>query len=206
MDGMAVIQRLQLSGTITTHPMFSGVGYFIDGAMFGIDFEGLFYVKANGLLKQQCKQAGWRPYIYRKNQTIVTHYYALPDDYINNSERLVSLIDRVVEAAKHDFQSRLELKLRPTKLRDLPNMRLSTEILLKQIGIATVDELREIGTAQAYVWIRDRLKLDVSERLLFRLEGALIQRHWMCLGKAKQQTLRERVLMLSLPKQSKNQR
>ena len=77
----------------------------------------------------------------------MTNYYALPDDYINNPERLGSLIDRVVEAAKHDFQSRLEQKVRPTKLRNLPNMRLSTEILLKQIGIATVDELREIGTA-----------------------------------------------------------
>ena len=55
------------------------------------------------------------------------------------------------------------------------------------------------------MWIRDRLKLDVSERLLFRLEGALIQQYWMCLGEAKQQTLRERVLMLSQPKQSENQ-
>jgi DNA transformation protein len=202
MDGMAVIQRVQLSGEITTHPMFSGVGYFIDGAMFGIDFDGLFYVKANGLLKQQCKQAGWRPYIYRKNQKIVTNYYALPDDCINNSERLVSLIDRVVEAAKHDFQSRLEQKVRPTKLRDLPNMRLSTEILLKQIEITSVEELREVGAAQAYVWIRDRLTLDVSERLLFRLEGALVQRHWMCLGETKQQTLIDRVLMLSLSPRS----
>ncbi|MCG9628386.1 TfoX/Sxy family protein [Vibrio mediterranei] len=48
MDGMSVIQRVQLSGTITTQPMFSGVGYFIDGAMFGIDFDGLFYVKGKG--------------------------------------------------------------------------------------------------------------------------------------------------------------
>jgi DNA transformation protein len=202
MDGMAVIQRVQLSGAITTHPMFSGVGYFIDGAMFGIDFDGLFYVKANGPLKQQCKQAGWRPYIYRKNQKIVTNYYALPDDYINNSERLVLLIDRVVEAAKHDFQSRLEQKVRPTKLRDLPNMRLSTEVLLKRVGITSVEELREVGAAQAYVWIRDRLTLDVSERLLFRLEGALVQRHWMCLGETKQQTLIDRVLMLSLSPRS----
>ncbi|MCG9660801.1 MULTISPECIES: TfoX/Sxy family protein [Vibrio] len=42
---MPVIQRVHLSGTITTHPMFSGVRYFIAGAMFGIDFDGLFYVK-----------------------------------------------------------------------------------------------------------------------------------------------------------------
>lgn len=197
MDGMAVIQNVQLSGTVSTHPMFSGVGYFIDGAMFGIDFDGLFYVKANGTLKQQFRQAGWRPYVYRKNQTIVTNYYALPDDYINNSERLDSLIGCVVEGAKQDYQLRLEQKVRPTKLRDLPNMRLSTEVLLKRIGIATIEELGEIGAAQAYVWIRDRLKLDVSERLLFRLEGALVQRHWMCLGEAKQQALRERVFMLS---------
>ncbi|MCG9657934.1 TfoX/Sxy family DNA transformation protein [Vibrio mediterranei] len=202
MDGMAVIQRVQLSGTITTQPMFSGVGYFIDGAMFGIDFDGLFYVKANGPLKQQCKQAGWQSYVYRNNQTIVTNYYALPEEYLHCPERLRSLITQVVAFAKFGVQSRLEKKERPTNLKDLPNMRQSTEVLLKRIGITSVEELREVGAAQAYVWIRDRLTLDVSERLLFRLEGALVQRHWMCLGETKQQTLIDRVLMLSLSPRS----
>ncbi|MEZ9439593.1 MULTISPECIES: TfoX/Sxy family protein [Vibrio] len=115
MDGMSVIQRVQLSGTITTQPMFSGVGYFIDGAMFGIDFDGLFYVKANGALIQQCKQAGWLPYVCRNNQTIVTNYYALPEEYLYCPERLHSLITQVVAFAKFGIQSRLEKKERPNK-------------------------------------------------------------------------------------------
>ncbi|MCG9660802.1 TfoX/Sxy family DNA transformation protein [Vibrio mediterranei] len=121
--------------------------------------------------------AGWRPYNYRANQGAVTNHYTSPDDYINNLERLGSLIGHVVEATKHDFQSRLEQKVRPIKLRDLPNMRLSNEVLLKRVGIAKLEELKEIATAQAYVWIHDRLKLGVFERLLFHLEGALIQQH-----------------------------
>ncbi|MCY9855699.1 TfoX/Sxy family protein [Vibrio mediterranei] len=132
----------------------------------------------------------------------MTNYYALPEEYLHCPERLHSLITRVVAFAKFGVQSRLEKKERPTNLKDLPNMRQSTEVLLKRIGITSVEELREVGAAQAYVWIRDRLTLDVSERLLFRLEGALVQRHWMCLGEMKQQTLIDRVLMLSLSPRS----
>ncbi|NOH31693.1 TfoX/Sxy family DNA transformation protein [Vibrio mediterranei] len=197
MDGMTVIKKVQLSGAIKTHPMFSGVGYFLDDAMFGIDFDGVFYVKANGVLIKQYKKEGWRPYVYRKPNEVVTNYYEIPEEYLSNQEYLGSLLESVISEAKHDLQLRLERKACQTKLRELPNMRLSTEVLLKQIDIVTVEEFREVGAAQVYVWIRDRLKLDVSERLLFRLEGALVKQHWMCLGKAKEQLLREQVLILS---------
>ena len=69
------------------------------------------------------------------------------------------------------------------KLIELRNLGASTVNILNSIGIRTEQELRALGSVQAYRRIRQR-GVHVSRALLYAMEGALLDLPWQSLDPA----------------------
>lgn len=64
-----------------------------------------------------------------------------------------------------------------SELLQLKNLGMATVNILQAIGINNYDELREIGSVEAYRRIKAR-DINVSKVMLYALEGALMDVHW----------------------------
>jgi DNA transformation protein len=93
--------------------------------------------------------------------------------------------------AKQDKLSAESKKKR--RLKDLPNMRLATERMLKKAGIQTVEQLQDVGASQAYNAIKQSQELDPKPELLWALEGAIRGEHWSLISHERREQLLERV-------------
>ncbi len=67
---------------------------------------------------------------------------------------------------------------KPSRIKDLPNLRLGTERMLKKAGITTVSELKEVGAVNAFKAMQDTQETKLNLELLWALEGALNGTHW----------------------------
>ncbi|WP_347330899.1 TfoX/Sxy family protein [Marinimicrobium locisalis] len=64
-----------------------------------------------------------------------------------------------------------------SELLQLKNLGMATVNILHAIGINNYNELREIGSVEAYRRIKAR-DINVSKVMLYALEGALMNVHW----------------------------
>ena len=64
-----------------------------------------------------------------------------------------------------------------TDLIELKNLGKTSVQWLNAVGIRTLEQLREVGSVNAYCKVRGR-GFKVSKVLLYALEGALIGAHW----------------------------
>ncbi len=64
-----------------------------------------------------------------------------------------------------------------SELLQLKNLGMATVNILHAIGINNYNELREIGSVEAYRRIKAR-DINVSKVMLYALEGALMDVHW----------------------------
>lgn len=65
---------------------------------------------------------------------------------------------------------------------DLPNLGSKSKQMLEQAGIHSRSELRQLGAARAY-WQVKNCHSKASLNLLWALEGALTERHWLDVAK-----------------------
>jgi DNA transformation protein len=64
---------------------------------------------------------------------------------------------------------------------DLPNFGPKSQKMLERAGINSVEQLRKLGAVRAYVQVKSVAK--VSLNLLWAMEGALTDRHWLEVAK-----------------------
>ena len=64
-----------------------------------------------------------------------------------------------------------------TALKEQKNLGAASVNILQSIGIQTLEDLRQIGSVNAYLKIKAR-GIKVSKVMLYALEGALLDIHW----------------------------
>ncbi len=64
-----------------------------------------------------------------------------------------------------------------SELLQLKNLGMASVNILHAIGVNTYEDLKAIGSVEAYCRIKGR-GINVSKVMLYALEGALINRHW----------------------------
>ena len=164
-------------GQIKSRSMFGGFGIFADDTMFALVVNDKLHIRADDKLANQFQTEGLSPYVYKKRGfPVVTKYFALTDDIASCEERALSLAYRSLEVAKKEKTS--QAKARPTRLKDLPNLRLATERMLKKAGIDSVENLEQAGSVKAFKAIQATHSAEVSIELLWALEGAIKGKHW----------------------------
>lgn len=184
-DSMRLFEHL---GKIKSRSMFGGFGIFADETMFALVVNDRLHVRADQQLTQQFKALALEPYVYKKRGfPVVTKYFALTDDLSSNTEQILELAQQALAAAKEE--KKIQSKAKPNRLKDLPNLRLATERMLKKAGIDDVESLEEAGAVNAYKAIQSSHSAEVSVELLWALEGAIRGTHWSVIPQDRRQEL-----------------
>ncbi|CAM2738339.1 TfoX/Sxy family DNA transformation protein [Vibrio mytili] len=188
-DSMKLFEAL---GTIKSRSMFGGFGLFADETMFALVVNNQLHIRADQQSCSQFEKQGLKPYVYKKRGfPVVTKYYAISSDLWESRERLLDVAQQSLKCAKLEKVEQANTK--PTRLKDLPNLRLATERMLKKAGIESVEQLEEEGALNAYKAIQDTHSTSVSIELLWALEGAINGTHWSVVPQTRRDELKSQL-------------
>ncbi len=184
-DSMRLFEQL---GHIKSRSMFGGFGIFADDTMFALVVNDKLHVRADAALAKQFRSQGLEPYVYKKRGfPVVTKYFALCDDWAADANKTLKIANVALKAANQEKQCQSQAK--PNRLKDLPNLRLATERMLKKAGIDSVENLEQVGAVHAFKAIQTTHSSDVNIELLWALEGAIKGTHWSVIPQSRRQEL-----------------
>ncbi|CAH0533048.1 DNA transformation protein TfoX1 [Vibrio stylophorae] len=179
-------------GAIKCRSMFGGFGIFSGDVMFALVVNDKLHFRADSLSQPRYEQLGMTPYIYTKRGfPVITKYFAIVDTWWNTPNQIFVEGEQAYLTAKKDQETKRNQ--RPSRLKDLPNLRLGTERMLKKVGIDSVDKLYEMGSIEAYKAIEAHQDSPLNIELLWALEGAILGKHWSVLSLEHRQALKEAV-------------
>lgn len=179
-------------GRFNKRSMFGGVGLFTDDAMFSLVTEGRLYVRGGGEVDNTFEKLGCERFKHVKKTTIATvNYFDVSDLFEKNSALLMEIIQETME------NSRLEREFKKSKenrrLRDLPNMQLTLERMVKKAGVPDVSSFFEIGAVDVFKKVNTTYGGDVDVKLLWKFAGAESGVHWTLLQEPMKKALLQQV-------------
>lgn len=164
-------------GEVKSRSMFGGFGIFCNDVMFALIVEDKLHLRASNQNECEFKALDMKPYCYTKRGfPVVTKYYEVPVTWWQDKALLLQQGKKAFEIAQAENNAKKAAE--PSRIKDLPNLRLSTERLLKRAGIDSVEELQNQGALAAFKALRATHGKSVSIDLLWSLEGALTNTHW----------------------------
>lgn len=166
-----VIEHFNELGELTSRSMFGGYGICKDNVMFGLVSEDKFYLRANKQLESIFISNGMSQFIYSKRGIpVLMRYYHVHEFLWKNEENLKRFVSYALSSAITDMMEKKGQEI--TRLKDLPNLNIAIERLLRQIGICNRDDLINLGAFNTYIKLRE-FKRDVKIDMLFYLSGAI---------------------------------
>lgn len=177
-------------GKIKSRSMFGGFGVFCDDAMFALVVNNSLHLRAGKESEIEFIKMGMTPYTYTKrNFPVNTKYYVIPDFWWEQPNVLMNYAKQALLIASEDKK---EKKLAvPTRIKDLPNLRLTTERLLKKAGISSLEEFQKAGALEAFQALQKTHNQSLSLDMLWALEGALDGKHWSVVTPSRRNELLE---------------
>ncbi|PMN65428.1 TfoX/Sxy family DNA transformation protein [Enterovibrio norvegicus] len=164
-------------GTIKSRSMFGGFGVFCDQTMFALVVNDRLHLRAGQQNEREFKRLSMQPYIYKKRGfPVVTKYYSVPDDWWEQTDTMMDFAKQALAIARDDQEEKKTAT--PNRIKDLPNLRLATERMLKKAGIDSVEQLQQEGAVRAYQALQKSHSDALSLELLWALEGAIEGKHW----------------------------
>ncbi|OOF48502.1 DNA transformation protein [Rodentibacter genomosp. 1] len=145
----------ELIGHVTSKNLFTGYGLFYKKElMFALWLNGKFYLQAKAELANQLISKGSIP--FAKNETdakfLLSDYYCLPSDVLSDKNLLRKLL---MLSIKQIQERKNEIALsKANRLKDLPNLSIKYERMLKKIDIHDVKTLKIVGAENAIVRLR----------------------------------------------------
>lgn len=96
-----ILDQLNTLTTISTKRMFGGVGFFIDGKMFGmLNGRGIFLLKVDDSNRNDYIDRSALPFSHDKNKKGSMPYYEVPLDIVDNGMELTNWARKSIEIAK----------------------------------------------------------------------------------------------------------
>ena len=82
--------------------MFSGVGLFHSGAMFGLMVRDTLYFRVDEATRERFKRAGSEPFSYMRSarRVSLSAYYAVPEDLFDQPDELLTWARDAVTVAR----------------------------------------------------------------------------------------------------------
>ncbi len=168
--------------------MFGGTGYFIDGAMFALYKEDRIYIRGGDKLTDTLKKLSCKKFVHvKKSTSAVINYFDITELFNGSHESLKDLISEsinIARTAKAEVSAKSNLRLR-----DLPNLRLTIERMLKKSGIADVDTFYALKPEEVYRKVQASHGYEVDIKLLWMFAGAQKGCHWTLLDEKDKQEL-----------------
>ncbi len=191
MTAQAFYDYMSRFGKHQQRSMFGGIGLFCDGAMFALVTNDSYYLRGGKLLDNAFLRLGCEKYRHVKKQTTaVVNYYDITNLYRHRHGELDELISRSIALSVEERQQQKNLSSR--RLRDLPNMQLTLERMVKKSGIKDVETFMKLGPVAVFNKVKQAYGNDLDIKLLWKFAGAVQGVHWELLhDQQKQQLLEE---------------
>ncbi|MDU4092600.1 MAG: TfoX/Sxy family DNA transformation protein [Pantoea sp.] len=180
-------QQLAALGNITVRSQFGGYSLAVEKVVFALITDGELYLRASATLKRYLRTQSLPPLVIDKRGIAVElRYYRIDDTLWNNPPLLISLSKSALAFAQRQKSARQN----NVRLKDLPNLGIRMEMLLREIGINSVCALREAGAKNC--WLRLRMRNQhLGLNCLMALQGAISGHHQAALPAEIKEELRD---------------
>ncbi|MFV0450407.1 MAG: TfoX/Sxy family DNA transformation protein [Vibrio sp.] len=170
--------------------MFGGMGLFLGDAMYALLANNSIYIRGGEVLDEKLTSLGCEKYRHVKKQTVATvNYYDITDLYVCGNDELDSIISASINNA---VSERVNQKSSVnSRLRDLPNMQLTHERMVKRSGITDVETFIQLGAPAVFNKVCQIYGNDVDIKLLWKFAGAIEGIHWKLIQEPKKRQLLE---------------
>lgn len=188
MTETAFINYVNQFGEHQKRSMFGGIGLFQNDAMFALLSEGCLFIRGGKSLDKKLADLDCEKYRHVKKQTTATvNYYDITDLFICEHPELDSIIRTSID---NSIQQRSFKKSSASRrLRDLPNMQLTLERMVKKAGVDDVSMFMQLGAPEVFNKVRKAYGNDVDLKLLWKFAGAIDGIHWKLLQEPRKQQL-----------------
>ncbi|MBK5073728.1 TfoX/Sxy family DNA transformation protein [Budviciaceae bacterium CWB-B4] len=187
----SVIEHFSELGELTSRSMFGGYGICKGKVMFGLVSEDKFYLRANKKLEAVFATYGMNQFVYSKRGIpVLLKYYHVNESLWRSKEALRRFAAEALFAASSEMREKDTQEY--VRIKDLPNLNLAIERMLRQAGIKSCEELFSLGAFQSFIKIRE-MKKGIKSDLLFSLAGAIEGCHVVTLPTALRDDLTEQL-------------
>lgn len=170
--------------------MFGGIGFFQEDAMYALLTNDCIYIRGGEELDDQLTELGCEKYRHVKKQTVATvNYYDITDLYSSNYQELDAIVGTSIKNAVS--QRVVQKSSLNRRLRDLPNMQLTLERMVKKSGVEDVDTFIKLGAPTVFNKVCQTYGNDVDIKLLWKFAGAIEGIHWKLLQEPRKRQLLE---------------
>ncbi|GLR09782.1 competence protein TfoX [Mixta theicola] len=179
-------QQLATLGNIIVRSQFGGYSLAVEKVVFALITDGELYLRASETLKRYLRTQSLPPLVIdKRGMAVKLRYYRIDEALWNNPPLLISLSRSALALARRQKNARRN----NVRLKDLPNMGIRMEMLLREIGIDSVCALREAGAKSC--WLRLRmLNQHLGLSCLMALQGAISGHHQAALPAEIKEELR----------------
>ncbi|EKO3976839.1 TfoX/Sxy family DNA transformation protein [Vibrio fluvialis] len=175
-------------GTHQKRSMFGGIGLFQQDAMYALLTEDCIFIRGGEDLDEVLTNLGCDKYRHVKKQTTATvNYYDITQLFEQNHSELDSIIERSIlySIEQRSFQKSQANR----RLRDLPNMQLTLERMVKKAGVDDVETFMRLGAPDVFNKVRRIYGSDLDVKLLWKFAGAIEGIHWKLLQEPRKRQL-----------------
>lgn len=174
-------------GDISYRSLFGGYSLTIENVVFAMVSEGELYLRACEQTEVYFVNRAATQLLYNKRgRTIELNYFRVDEGLWNDQETLLKLSTDALFSARRE-KSRHKAQQR---LKDLPNLTHSLEMMLWEAGIADVRTLHAYGAKRSWIKLRNMHK-ELGIRVLLALAGAICGIHEAALPATTRQELVE---------------
>ncbi len=168
--------------------MFGGIGLFSNDAMFALVSNDCCYLRGGNGLDEEFTQLNCEKYKHVKKQTTATvNYYDVTELFDSGFAGLDELLQKSINCSIKERKYQKSSASR--RLRDLPNMQLTLERMVKKAGIDDVDTFLELGPVEVFNKVRVAYGSDVDVKLLWKFAGATDGIHWKLIQEPRKKQL-----------------
>ncbi|WP_139684884.1 TfoX/Sxy family DNA transformation protein [Vibrio tasmaniensis] len=188
MTETAFVNYVNQFGEHQKRSMFGGIGLFQNDAMFALLSEDCVFIRGGKLLDKKLTGLDCEKYRHVKKQTTATvNYYDITDLFTSEHPELDSIIRTSIDNSIK--QRSFKKSSASRRLRDLPNMQLTLERMVKKAGVDDVSMFMQLGASEVFNKVREAYGNDVDLKLLWKFAGAIDGIHWKLLQEPRKQQL-----------------
>lgn len=182
------IQYVEKFGDFQKRSMFGGSGLFKEDAMFALLSNDRVFIRGGDKLDNELSQLGCEKYRHVKKQTTATvNYYDVTALFVSGDSRMDRLVEESIEYSVSEREFKRSSANR--RLRDLPNMQLTLERMVKKAGIEDVETFVQLGASEVFSKVKETYGSDVDVKLLWKFAGAIEGIHWKLIQEPRKRQL-----------------
>ncbi|OOE72190.1 TfoX/Sxy family DNA transformation protein [Salinivibrio sp. ML290] len=183
-----LMRFLDSYGEMEQRSMFGGIGFFSQEAMFALLTGKHVYLRGGGLLTDKLIAKGCNKFVHvKKSTSAVVNYYDVTALYLGHDPDLPTMIEQSLQRALKDKAQKTSTS--SLRLRDLPNLRLTIERMLKKSGVKDVSTFYSMAPQEMFRRVQMTHGKDIDINLLWKLAGAQQGRHWELIEKDERERL-----------------